>query len=240
MSQRSLVVLVSIFVMSVLVACTPAAPAANQETAANQPAAEEAPPAEEAPAQEVSESTESESGEEAMYAIDTAASTLVWMGSKPIGSSETGTIEIVEGQMTFEGSQFVSGSFVIDMTTISPTGLGEDMTARLTKHLSSDEFFGVETYSTSSLALKSAEPTDVDNQYLVTADLTIKETTKEITFNTDVTVEEGTLTATADIVFDRAEFDVRYGSGSFFDDLGDDLISDDIEMAVMLVATRAS
>lgn len=262
MLQKSFVVLISILVMSILVACTSVAPEENQDTAASQPAAEEATEVEAAPEQEASEATASESGEEAteveaasdqeasesteaaasesgeemMYTIDTAASTLIWTGSKPIGSSEAGTIDISEGQMTVMDNQLVSGSFVIDMTTITPTDLSGDMANRLAGHLNSDDFFGVETYPTSSLTLKSAEPTDVDNQYLVTADLTVKEITEEITFITDVTVEEGTLTATADIVFDRANFDVRFGSGSFFENLGDDLINDDIEMAVTLVA----
>jgi hypothetical protein len=40
----------------------------------------------------------------------------------------------------------------------------------------------------------------------------------------------------AEIVVDRAVFDVRYGSGSFFDNLGDDLISDEMEITVNLVA----
>ena len=103
-------------------------------------------------------------------------------------------------------------------------------------HLKSEDFFGVEAFPTASLIIKSAEPTDVENQYTVVADLTIKEITNEITFVTDVELGEGTLTAKADLVFDRAAFDVRYSSGSFFDDLGDKLISDEVEMSVTLVA----
>ena len=49
-------------------------------------------------------------------------------------------------------------------------------------------------------------------------------------------IGEGTLTANADIVFDRAAYDVRFGSGSFFDNLGDKLISDEVQMAVTIVA----
>ncbi len=235
MSHKSFVLLISIFIVAVLAACGSVAPADNQDTAASQPAAEEAVVEEVAPAQEAAESA---SGEEATYTIDTAASTVVWTGSKPIGSSESGTINLAEGQMIFTGNQLMSGSFTIDMTTITPTDLSGGMADRLAGHLNSDEFFGVETYPTSMLVLKSAEPTDVDNQYLVTADLTIKETTEEITFLTDVTVDDSTLNATANIVFDRAKFDVQYGSGSFFDNLGDDLISDEVEMTVTLVAMR--
>lgn len=140
--------------------------------------------------------------------------------------------------MSFDGDQFVDGTITIDMTTIATTSQSGGMAEQLVGHLSSDDFFGVETYPTSILVIKSAEPTDVDNQYLVKADLTIKETTGEIEFTTDVTVGDGTLTATADIVFDRAEFNVQYGSGSFFDNLGDKLINDEVEMTVTLVANN--
>ncbi len=73
----------------------------------------------------------------------------------------------------------------------------------------------------------------------MTADLTIKETTDEIQFVTDVVVGDGTLAATADIVVDRSIYDVQYGSGSFFDNLGDDLISDEMQMTVSLVANNS-
>ena len=134
-------------------------------------------------------------------------------------------------------TELLEGSFTIDMTTITPTSQSGNMLEMLTGHLLSDEFFGVESYPTATLVLKSAEPTAVEGQYAVVGDLTIKETTDEIEFLTDVVVGEGTLEATADIVVDRSIYDVQYGSGSFFSDLGDDLISDEMEMTVTLVAS---
>ena len=40
--------------------------------------------------------------------------------------------------------------------------------------------------------------------------------------------------ASADIVVDRTTFDIRYGSGSFFDNLGDKMIYDDFKLSVSL------
>ncbi|MBV7329394.1 YceI family protein [Chloroflexi bacterium TSY] len=215
-----------------LTACAVPAPQATQDTTAEQTVIEE--PTEE-PAEEPAEAMK---GETATYIVDTEASSVEWLGSKPIGASDSGTVDIAEGTMSFDGDQFVDGTITIDMTTIATTSQSGGMAEQLVGHLSSDDFFGVETYPTSILVIKSAEPTDVDNQYLVKADLTIKETTGEIEFTTDVTVGDGTLTATADIVFDRAEFNVQYGSGSFFDNLGDKLINDEVEMTVTLVANN--
>ena len=41
--------------------------------------------------------------------------------------------------------------------------------------------------------------------------------------------------ATVNLQFDRADFDVRFGSGSFFDNLGDDLIADEVLIRMALV-----
>ena len=39
----------------------------------------------------------------------------------------------------------------------------------------------------------------------------------------------------AEVVLDRSKFDVRYGSDSFFDNLGDNVILDDFTMRIHLV-----
>ena len=39
----------------------------------------------------------------------------------------------------------------------------------------------------------------------------------------------------AEVVLDRSKFDVRYGSDSFFDKLGDNVILDDFTMRIHLV-----
>ena len=53
-----------------------------------------------------------------------------------------------------------------------------------------------------------------------------------------VVIDGDIVTAKATVVFDRSEYDVRYGSGSFFDDLGDQVIYDDIALGVELVANK--
>jgi len=46
------------------------------------------------------------------------------------------------------------------------------------------------------------------------------------------------VTATAEMTLDRAKWDVRFGSGSFFKGLGDRLIYDDFNMKVNLTAMK--
>ena len=38
----------------------------------------------------------------------------------------------------------------------------------------------------------------------------------------------------ANLIFDRSKYDVRFRSGSFFENLGDKLIYDDIELSINL------
>lgn len=235
MYRNSILLVITLFTLLIFAACGGAAPQASEEAEA---APIEAPAAESAEdtGVESTEETASAEGEAATYTVDTQASTVEWHGSKPVGSSESGTVAVAEGQLSFAGSTLVEGFVMIDMTSIETTTQGGDMKGMLEGHLKSDEFFGVETYPTATLIIKSAEPTDIENQYAVVADLTIKETTDEIEFITDVVVGAGTLEATANIVVDRSIYDVRYGSGSFFSNLGDDLISDEMELTVSLVA----
>lgn len=232
MKQKSLLIPVVLLLAFVLAACPAAAPA--QETGAVTVAEQPAEEATAAPAEEAA--AEMASGEEVTYTVDTSASSIEWRGEKPLQYGHVGNVNIAEGQMTFAGDKLMGSSFTIDMTSIVDTDLEGEDKAKLEGHLKSDDFFGVETFPTAMLVIKSAEPTGTDGQYNAVADLTIKEITNEITFVTDVTVADGALNATAEIVFDRALFDVRFGSGSFFDDLGDKMISDEIELTVTLAA----
>jgi len=60
--------------------------------------------------------------------------------------------------------------------------------------------------------------------------LTIKKITKPIKFNVSVYGKK----ANASIKVDRTKFDIKYGSGSYFDDLADNLIYDEFDLVVDL------
>ncbi|MEM9773287.1 MAG: YceI family protein [Chloroflexota bacterium] len=188
--------------------------------------------------EEMEEETEMADAGESMnvsYSVISTDSVLNWRGAKAVGDFHTGTIDITEGMLEVADGQLISGSFVMDMTTMVSTDLSGGMADRLVGHLKSDDFFSVESFPTAELAIISAEPAG-EGQYNVIGDLTIKGITNPIEFMATATEMDGQLTAAADIVFDRALYDVRFGSGSFFSDLGNDLINDEIEISVALVA----
>ena len=64
--------------------------------------------------------------------------------------------------------------------------------------------------------------------------LTIKNITHPINFTASIIDSQPQLKMEANIVFDRSKYDVRFGSGKFFQNLGDKMILDDINVAAHL------
>lgn len=141
-----------------------------------------------------------------------------------------GTINLKEGTLIFKGNALKGGSFIVDMNTIVTTDLEGDYKNQLEGHLRSEDFFGVEKFKTAFLVFKKIKST-VKDQYIVTADLTIKGITKPITCTIAV---KGNSAKTV-LNVDRTKYGIKYGSGSFFSDLGDKTISDEFILDVNLV-----
>lgn len=161
--------------------------------------------------------------------VNVSESKITWKGYKVTGSHE-GTIDLKSGHLVMDGNKLTGGEFVVDMTSITnldmASGEGKE---KLEGHLKSDDFFGVENHPTAKLVIKSAESMN-KNSYSVKGDLTIKGKTNPVTFV--VSIYENKATATLKV--DRAKYDVRYGSGSFFDNLGDKTIYDEFDLVVDL------
>ncbi len=160
--------------------------------------------------------------------VKTSESTVTWKAYKVTGS-HTGTIALQSGALEFDGDKLVGGEFVVDMTTINTTDLSGDYKSQLDGHLNSDDFFSTANNPTSSLVFTNVESSG-KNSYKVTGDLTIKGITKPVTF--DVSIYGSKATATLKV--DRTNYDVKYGSGSFFDNLGDKTIYDEFDLVVDL------
>ena len=134
-----------------------------------------------------------------------------------------------------DGDQLTGGSFVIDMTSIACTDLKGETAGKLEGHLKSDDFFGVNNFPTATFNITQVVSRGTAGSYKITGDLTLKETTKPVRFNVQITEEDGQKIATGDVSIDRSDFNVRYGSGSFFDNLGDNTIYDEFDLSIRLV-----
>lgn len=161
--------------------------------------------------------------------VKASESSVVWKAYKVTGSHE-GTIDLKEGSLLFDGDKLTGGEFVVDMTTINTTDLAAGQgKEKLDGHLHSDDFFATATHPTSKLVFTSVKASG-KNSYDVTGDLTIKGKTAPVTFTVSVYGSK----ATATLKVDRTKYDVKYGSGAFFDNLGDKTIYDEFDLVVDL------
>ncbi len=162
-------------------------------------------------------------------AADAGKTTLSWLGEKVTGQ-HTGTIALKDGWINWNENKIVSGEFNIDMTTIKDA----DGSERLEGHLKSDDFFGVEKYPVSKLVVTGSD-SFVKGTATVRGNLTIKGITNPVEFKATRMVKEDGTWYFANIVVDRSKYNIRYGSGSFFDNLGDRVIYDEFKLKVNLL-----
>ena len=66
----------------------------------------------------------------------------------------------------------------------------------------------------------------------------IKGLTHPISFSSNIKDNGGNLTSNTNITFDRSLYNVKYGSGKSFENLGDNLIYDDISVDVVIIASK--
>jgi polyisoprenoid-binding protein YceI len=166
------------------------------------------------------------------YKVNTTSSTIHWVGKK-IGGSHNGNIGIKEGSFKVEKNKIVSGNFVVDMSSITDNDLEGEWNAKLVGHLKSDDFFGVEKYPTSKLEITEGGAFK-NGEAKVKGKLTIKDKTNPVEF----VVKKSGDTYSTTLVVDRSKYDVRYGSKSFFDNLGDKAIENDFTLEIKVVADK--
>jgi polyisoprenoid-binding protein YceI len=161
--------------------------------------------------------------------VDTAKSSINWLAKKVTGK-HNGTVNIKDGALVYnKENKLIGGTFTVDMTSLTATDLTGEYLGKLNGHLKADDFFGTEKFPTSTLVFKKIGAKSA-NLYTITGDLTIKGITKSITFDLATTANS----ATTKFMVDRTVYDIRYGSKSFFESIGDKAIDNEFELAVAL------
>lgn len=167
------------------------------------------------------------------FVVTPASAEIEWRGEKVTGE-HNGNIKLKSGEFEIKNNKIASGTFVIDMASMTNLDIkDEGMRNKLMGHLKSDDFFGVETYPTSKLVVTKSTAFQ-GGVAEVTGKLTIKENTHPITFKV---IKDGDKFNAA-LTIDRTLYDVRYGSGKFFENLGDKTIYDDFDLKINFTATQ--
>jgi len=165
-------------------------------------------------------------------------STINWKGFKPTGS-HYGSIMLKNGNFIVKENQIIGGEFTIDMTTIVDLDMPADHkdNAKLVKHLKSDDFFGVEKHPTANFKITKVEKKG--NKSLVSGNLTIKSKTNPISFLASTDFRNDVLLLKSETFkIDRSKWNIKYKSKSFFDDLADKFIYDDMEISIEIEAGK--
>lgn len=164
------------------------------------------------------------------FSVNVSKSELKWTGKK-VSGEHWGYVKLKDGSLTLKGNKITAGVFKIDMSSLLCKDLEDpEWNGKLIGHLKSDDFFSVEKFPVASLIITESTPfkngvSDVKGK------LTIKGITQPTSFKvTKLNNEYKTI-----VTIDRTKYDVRYGSGKFFDNLGDNMIYDDFILDVKLV-----
>lgn len=171
--------------------------------------------------------------------LDTTSSFLAWEGAKVTGK-HNGKLKFSKGQIEVHNDQVVGGTFDVDMNSLTDEDITDAETnAKLVGHLKSGDFFDVAKFPTATFKLKSVTPkADSKTQYDVKGDLTLKGVTKPIAFPATISQAQGGFRATGQVLVDRTQFGLRYGSGKFFKGLGDKVINDTFTVDLNLIAIK--
>ncbi len=166
------------------------------------------------------------------YTMNVDQSVIQWHGTK-VGSAESGTVPLRSCVFSVEEGQLTAGEVVVEMAGIQATS-AEGLAARnLGRHLRGEDFFNVSEFPTAAFSLETSK-VDPRGNMVIEGKLNVKGISQPATCNLTFGSSDPVV-ASLDMVFNRADFDVRYGSGSFFDDLGDELISDEVNLKMVLV-----
>lgn len=164
------------------------------------------------------------------FKANASKSELKWTGKKVTGE-HWGYVNLKDGKLALKNNKITSGEFTIDMTSLINKDLtDESWNQKLIGHLKSDDFFSVEKFPSVKLVITESSVFS-NNEATVNGKLTIKGITHPIAFKAK---KDGNV-FTSTITVDRTKYDIRYGSGKFFDSLGDNMIYDDFILDVKLV-----
>lgn len=166
------------------------------------------------------------------FKVDVDNSSLNWKGYKPTGS-HTGIITLASGNIVVKNNKLTGGSFVANMSTIKDA----DGSAKLEGHLKSEDFFEIAVFPTSKFEITGIA--NKADKIQITGNMTIKGITKQISFPATLSVNKDMVTLVSETFqINRADFNVKYKSKTFFNDLKDKFVNDEFDFQVNIIAKK--
>lgn len=183
------------------------------------------------------------------YEIDVPRSELKWNAFKPTGT-HFGIVPIAGGTIYADGDIITGGSVEINMAGLEVKDSDGEMKEKLEAHLKGsvpgkeDDFFNVSKYPKATFNILGSTKLENDplGTHMINGELRIKDITKPVSFKAVVDLSSGVaLKATAEpFVIDRTQWDIKFKSKKFFDDLKDDFVNDEIKLELTVGAVKAA
>lgn len=163
------------------------------------------------------------------YVANTAQSSVTFIGSKPTGT-HTGVFMIKEGQVALTDNKVSGGKFVMDISSMVCKDADTNGSYKLIGHLLSPDFFDVAKYPTATFEITGCEllsNDSVGNTHTISGNLTLKDSTKNISFPAKIETTETEIAIKADFNINRTLWGLHYGNDK---SLGDKFIYPDVHI----------
>ncbi len=179
------------------------------------------------------------------YPVD-STSLITWIGSKPTGK-HTGIFKLKDGSLLVKENSLTGGNFTIDLTSLANQDMAADAEnkGKLEGHLKSPDFFDIAKYPTAKFEITSVEPFIADSTnkdmvmkgatHTIKGNLTLKDSTKNISFPAIVSLAGNSATASADFKIDRTQWGMNYKGPNNPQDW---LISKEVNINLNIVASK--
>ena len=166
--------------------------------------------------------------------VDKGSSDVQWIGRKVTGE-HNGHIQMAGGFIVKNDGKLENGEILINMQSITVDDIeNPKWNQKLVTHLKDNDFFNSEKYPTAKFVFNRFKGKGADTH--VSGEMTIRDKNIPMNLILNVVVDIDSSYATGNININRSLFDVKYGSGSFFEGLGDKMIMDEFTLTFKVIA----
>jgi polyisoprenoid-binding protein YceI len=141
------------------------------------------------------------------------SSTVGWYGATPTHGHD-GTFGVSAGTLSVENGNITGGNFTIDVTKMTITDKDTNGSYELVGHMLSPDFFDATKYTTAKFVVTKCEvlANDSNATHTISGNLTLKDSTKNVSFPAKVTVTPDMISAIAKFNIDRTQWGMFYGN----------------------------